>query len=36
LKTDESHNADEIESALETLGLIGTSKSFHHSLLKST
>jgi hypothetical protein len=27
LKMEESQNADEIESALETLGLIGTSKS---------
>jgi hypothetical protein len=27
LKTEENQNTDEIESALETLGLIGTSKS---------
>jgi hypothetical protein len=27
LKMEESQNTDEIESALETLGLIGTSKS---------
>ena len=28
LKMEESQNTDEIESALETLGLIGTSKSW--------
>ncbi|XP_062232109.1 uncharacterized protein LOC133929388 [Phragmites australis] len=36
LKMEESHNADEIESALETLGLIGTTTQGAHLLLTSS
>ncbi|TVU00546.1 hypothetical protein EJB05_54009, partial [Eragrostis curvula] len=36
LKMEESHNADEIESALETLGLIGTTTQGAHFLFTSS